>query len=68
MRRKPKTIHLGNKGSIKIKHPGALHAKLGVPQDQDIPSEKLEGAMDSDDPTLRRQANLANTMKGWKKK
>lgn len=47
-----------------IKHPGALHAHLGVPSGEKIPEEKLEAAMHSKNPKIRREANLAKTLKG----
>jgi hypothetical protein len=46
-----------------IKHPGALHRQLGVPQGQKIPAKKLAAAAHSSNPTLRRRANLAKTLK-----
>lgn len=48
-----------------IRHPGALHRSLGVPQGEKIPRSKLESASHSDDPTLRRRANLAKTLGGF---
>ena len=48
-----------------IKHPGALHRQLGVPQGEKIPQAKLEAASHSDNPTLRKRANLAKTLKGF---
>ena len=50
-----------------IKHPGALRKKLGVKEGQKIPEKKLEKAEHSKNPTTRRQANLAKTLKGFKK-
>lgn len=50
-----------------IKHPGALHEQLGVPQGQKIPVGKLASAADSDDPTLARRARLAETLSGFRK-
>lgn len=50
-----------------IKHPGALHRDLGVPQGQKIPASKLAKAAHSSNPTLRRRANLAKTLKGMHK-
>ena len=47
-----------------IKHPGALHEQLHVPQGEKIPAKKLERASHSSNPTLRRRANLAKTLKG----
>ena len=46
-----------------IKHKGALHRALGVPEGQKIPEKKLEKAEHSKSPTLRRRANLAKTLK-----
>lgn len=50
-----------------IKHPGALHKSLHVPQGQKIPAMKLEKAEHSRNPLLRKRANLAATLKGFKK-
>lgn len=46
-----------------IKHPGALHADLGVPQGKKIPHAMIVAATHSDNPTIRRRANLALTLK-----
>lgn len=46
-----------------IKHPGALHAELHVPQGQKIPQNKLTAATHSKDPTERKRAVLAETLK-----
>ena len=46
-----------------IKHPGALHTALGVPQGSKIPASKLHKAEHSSNPTLRRRAILAETLK-----
>lgn len=45
-----------------IKHPGALHRELHVPQGEKIPEKKLEKAMHSDNPTEARRARLAETL------
>lgn len=50
-----------------IKHPGALHKTLGVPAGQKIPAAKLEKAKHSSNPTTRRRANLAETLKHMRK-
>lgn len=50
-----------------IKHPGALHKELGVPQGKKIPAKKLAAAAKSSNPTERKRANLAKTLKGFKK-
>lgn len=46
-----------------IKHPGALHKQLHVKAGEKIPAKKLEKAEHSKNPTLRRRANLAKTLK-----
>lgn len=46
-----------------IKRPGALHKKLGVPMGEKIPAKKLVKALHSSSPTLRREANLAETLR-----
>jgi hypothetical protein len=38
---------------------GALHDDLGVPRKEKIPLGKIQAAANSDDPTLRRRAQLA---------
>lgn len=48
-----------------IKHPGALHSHLGVPQGQKIPAAKLAKATHSSNPTIKREADLAKTLKGF---
>ncbi len=45
-----------------IKHPGALHRSLGVPQGQKIPAGKLKAAA-SKGGMLGRRARLAETLK-----
>jgi hypothetical protein len=50
-----------------IKHPGALHKSLHVPKGKKIPEAKLEKAMHSKNPTLRKRANLAHTLKSFHK-
>ena len=43
---------------------GALHRHLGVPEGEKIPQEKLEAAMNSKNPKIRREAALAHTLSG----
>lgn len=43
---------------------GALHRELHVPEGEAIPAKKLAKAEHSSNPTLRRRANLAKTLKG----
>lgn len=42
---------------------GALHRKLGVPIGEKIPVKKLDKAEHSKNPTTRKEANLAVTLK-----
>ena len=51
-----------------IKHPGALHKELGVPEGKKIPAKKLQKAEHSSNPVERKRANLAETLKGMHKK
>lgn len=51
-----------------IKHKGALHKDLGVPAGKKIPAAKLKKAEHSKNPTIRKRANLAETLKGLRKK
>lgn len=46
-----------------IKHPGALHSQLGVPQGQKIPAKKLASAAKKGG-KLGQRARLAETLKG----
>lgn len=50
-----------------IKHPGALHKKLGVPEGEKIPAKKMEKAAKSKNPTTRKQVTLARTLSGLRK-
>lgn len=42
---------------------GALHRHLGVAEGEKIPEEKLNAAMHSKDGKIRKEANLAKTLK-----
>ena len=46
---------------------GKLHKKLGVAQGKKIPADKLEKASHSKSPLLRKEANLAKTLKKLRK-
>lgn len=46
-----------------IKQPGALHKELHVPEGKKIPESKLKKAEHSKNPTLRKRAVLAETLK-----
>jgi len=50
-----------------IKKPGALHKELHVKEGEKIPASKLKSAEHSKNPTLRKRANLAETLKHLKK-
>lgn len=50
------------------KNKGALHRKLGVPAGQKIPAKKLAAATKSSNPKERKEAALAKTLKGFKKR
>lgn len=45
------------------KNKGALHRALHVPEGEKIPASKLEKAERSSNPTMRKRANLAKTLK-----
>lgn len=47
-----------------IKHKGSLHKALGVAPSKKIPEKKLEKAEHSRNPSLRKKAVLAETLKG----
>ncbi len=47
---------------------GALHRHLGVPEGEKIPEDKLRGAIHSGNSTIRKEAQLAMTLKGMKHK
>ena len=49
-----------------IKHKGALHKELGVPEGKKIPAKKLEKAAKAGGKEGKR-ARLAETLKGFKK-
>jgi hypothetical protein len=61
----PKMKAGGNFIKKAIKHPGALHEKLHVPKGEKIPAKKLAKATHSKNPTLKKEAVLARTMKGF---
>lgn len=46
----------------------ALHKSLHVKPGEKIPESKLKKAEHSKNPTLRKRANLAEVLKGFKKK
>lgn len=50
-------------GAIDPAKKGALHKALGVPADKKIPEKKLEKAEHSKNSTIKKEANLARTLK-----
>lgn len=46
-----------------IAHKGALRETLHVPKGEKIPEAKLEKAEHSENPTTRKRANLAETLR-----
>lgn len=51
-----------------IKHPGALHRELHVPLGEKIPAKKMKKAAHSSNPRMRKQATLARTLSGLRKR
>lgn len=47
---------------------GKLHEHLGVPEGEKIPEDKLRAALHSGNATIRKEAQLAVTLKGMKHK
>ena len=45
---------------------GGLHKALGVPEGDNIPADKLESARNSDNEHVKKMANFAHTMSGFK--
>lgn len=45
---------------------GGLHRALGVPQNENIPDEKIEAATNSDNEHVAHMARFAKTLKGMK--
>jgi hypothetical protein len=50
-----------------IKHPGALRKSLHVKNGEKIPTAKLKKAEHSKNPTMRKRAVLAETLKKLRK-
>jgi len=51
-----------------VKHKGALHKALGVPEGEKIPAKKMAKAVKSTNPKVAKMANLAKTLGKLKKK
>lgn len=50
-----------------IKHPGSLHRLLGVPEGKKIPGSKMQSALHSTNPQIKKKAILAKTLSSFKK-
>lgn len=50
-----------------VKNKGGLHRALGVRTGEKIPEKKLEKAEHSKNPRVKKEADLAKTLKGFKK-
>lgn len=50
------------------KNKGGLHRSLGVPEGKKIPPGRIEAATKSPNPKIRKQADLAETLGGLRKK
>lgn len=51
-----------------IKKPGSLHKALHIKEGEKIPVSKIKKSEHSKNPTLKKRAVLAETLKGLKKK
>lgn len=51
-----------------IKHPGALHRELHVPEGEKIPAKKMAAAKKSKNPLERKRAAFAKELEGFHKK
>ena len=60
------TVKLSQHRVVMHLHKGGLHRALGIPEDTEIPDDKLEAALNSKSEHVRRMASLAKTMKSWK--
>ena len=49
-------------------HKGLLHEKLGVPIGKKIPESKIDAALHSDSPKLRKEAQFAKNVRGLRRK
>jgi hypothetical protein len=67
MTEKKETVKLSHHRVVMHLAKGGLHRALHVPEGEDIPEDKLSEAMHSDNEHVKRMADLAHTMKSWKK-
>lgn len=50
-----------------VKNKGKLHRELGVKEGEKIPAKKMQKALHSKNPTMKREATLARTLSGMRK-
>ena len=62
---KVENVNLGSHGSFKV-HKGKLHKALGIPEDETIPQSRLDSALNSDKPSIRKMARSAKGFEGMK--
>jgi len=62
-KKKPRVVNLGKGGSFTIKNPGGLHRATHTPQGEKIPEAKINAALHSDSPRVRRMAASAKGLK-----
>lgn len=62
-----KTSDVSFHRSMAALHKGGLHRALGIDEKKPIPAEDLEEAKHSDNPHIKKMADLASAMAGWKK-
>lgn len=55
-----KWMQPGGKGTTVVKHPGALHRALGVPEGEKIPAAKMAKAEHSRSGRVRKMVGLAH--------
>lgn len=53
--------------AIPKSHRGNLKRELGVPEGKKIPAKKMAKAAKSTNPRIRKQVNLAKTLRGLRK-
>jgi hypothetical protein len=63
MSRRRLPTHVTQGIQINPAHKGRLHKDLGVPDNEPIPDDKLEEALNSPDPKIRRRAVFARNAK-----
>ena len=59
-------VDLGSKGKFEV-HEGALHRALGIPEDEPIGQSRIDSALHSKKPAVRRMAASAKGLTSMKK-